>query len=140
MNLKYLEDFFIKFLNPFVSLANYFLRFGLGIAFIIHGLSKFPLPPESLMNYFKFGPFLSSSVAISEVLAGSFLILGGFIKNYLGSLITRLSSCVIIVIMICAFYFAHKDWFINTKLFTSEQIFLLLIGTYFLINGNKKSH
>ena len=37
-----------------------------------------------------------------------------------------------------AFYFAHQDWFINSKLFTSEQIFLFLIGIYFLIVGNKK--
>ena len=139
MSLKFLENFFVKLFNPCVSLVNYFLRFGLGIAFIIHGLRKFPLPPESLMNYFKFGPFLASFVAISEVLAGSLLILGGFLRNYLGSLLTRLSSFVIVVIMICAFYFAHKDWFINSKLFTSEQIFLLLIGIYFLINGNKKN-
>jgi hypothetical protein len=38
--------------------------------------------------------------------------------------------------MIGAFYIAHADWFITTKLFTSEQIFLLAIGLFFAIKGN----
>ncbi len=114
----------------------YLLRFGLGTAFIIHGASKFPLPPENLMKYFGFSDTLASIVAISEVLAGSTLILAVFFKNYFGDIATRFSSFVIVIIMTCAFYFAHQDWFFNTKLFTSEQIFLFLIGTFFFINGN----
>jgi hypothetical protein len=39
--------------------------------------------------------------------------------------------------MINALALAHRDWFITTKLFTSEQIFLLIIALYFLIKGNK---
>ena len=39
--------------------------------------------------------------------------------------------------MICALLLAHQDWLINQKLFMSEQIFLLVIGFYFLIAGNK---
>jgi hypothetical protein len=39
--------------------------------------------------------------------------------------------------MINIFAIAHQDWFINTKLFTSEQIFLFIGGIYFLIKGNK---
>ena len=113
------------------------LRTSLGIAFIIHGLSKFPLPPQKLMEYFGFSSLLASFVAISELMAGFTIIFALFIKNYIGNLLTRFSALVILIIMICAFYFAHKDWFINTKLFTSEQIFLFFIGLYFLINGNK---
>ena len=60
-----------------------------------------------------------------------------FFKNFIGNLLTRSSALTIVVIMICAFYLAHKDWFINEKLFTSEQIFLFVIGIYFLINGNE---
>ena len=78
-----------------------------------------------------------SFVAISEIIAGSLLILAGLIKTFVGNLLTRISAFIIVVIMIFAFYFAHKDWFFNSKLFTSEQIFLLLVGFYFLINGNK---
>tara|TARA_B100000989_G_scaffold298878_1_gene290665 strand:- start:1367 stop:1780 length:414 start_codon:yes stop_codon:yes gene_type:complete len=137
MKLRYLENYLVNFLNKFSTLSQLLLRFGLGIAFIIHGFNKFPLPPESLMTYFDFGPLLSSFIAISEIFSGFFLIIAGFIRNYIGNILTRFSALVIIIIMICAFYIAHKDWFINSKLFTSEQFFLLLVGFYFFINGNK---
>lgn len=137
MRLRYLENHLANFLNKFSTLSQLLLRFGLGIAFIIHGINKFPLPPESLMTYFDFGPLLSSFIAISEIFSGFFLIIAGFIRNYVGNILTRFSALVIIIIMICAFYIAHKDWFINSKLFTSEQFFLLLVGFYFFINGNK---
>ena len=82
-------------------------------------------------------PILSSFVALSEVSSGFLLIVSGFINKKIGNYLTRLSAFIIVVIMICAFYFAHSDWFINSKLFKSEQIFLLLIGIFFLVNGNE---
>ena len=126
-----------NFFGKFHFMSIFFLRVSLGIAFIIHGFSKFPLPPQKLMDYFNFSPFLSSFVAISELLAGIFIILGGFVKSDLGNLITRFSALVIVIVMIFAFSLAHKDWFITKELFTSEQIFLAVIGLYFLINGNQ---
>ena len=116
--------------------SEFILRIFLGIAFIIHGYNKFPLPPATLINYFGFSPHLASFVAISEVLAGNLIIFSGFINSSLGNLLTRISALMIVIIMIFAFYFAHKDWFFNQKLFTSEQIFLFVLGVYFLINGN----
>ena len=116
--------------------SEFLLRIFLGIAFIIHGYNKFPLPPATLIKYFGFSPHLASFVAISEVLAGILIILSRFINSFLGSLLTRISALMIVIIMIFAFYFAHKDWFFNQKLFTSEQIFLFILGVYFLINGN----
>jgi len=126
---KYLSN--VQFLSPWL------IRFGLGIAFSIHGLSKFPLPPEALIKYFGFSPFLASLVALAELGGGLFLIIGGFIKGPVGNLITRVSALTITIIMINALALAHRDWFITTKLFTSEQIFLLIIALYFLIKGNK---
>ncbi|MDC1178385.1 DoxX family membrane protein [Candidatus Pelagibacter sp.] len=126
---KYLSN--LQFLSPWL------IRFGLGIAFSIHGLSKFPLPPEALIKYFGFSPFLASLVALAELGGGLFLIIGGFIKGPVGNLITRVSALTITIIMINALALAHRDWFITTKLFTSEQIFLLIIALYFLIKGNK---
>jgi hypothetical protein len=38
--------------------------------------------------------------------------------------------------MIGALIIAHPDWLITQKLFMSEQIFLLALGTYFAIRGN----
>ena len=126
---KYLSN--VQFLSPWL------IRFGLGIAFSIHGLSKFPLPPEALIKYFGFSPFLASLVALAELGGGLFLIIGGFIKGPVGNLITRVSALTITIIMINALALAHRDWFITTKLFTSEQIFLFIIGLYFLIRGNR---
>ena len=59
------------------------LRIFLGIAFIIHGYNKFPLPPATLIKYFGFSPHLASFVAISEVLAGILIILSRFINSFL---------------------------------------------------------
>lgn len=116
----------------------FFLRTFLGIAFIIHGTDKLPLPPEKLMQYFNFGPLFSSFIVICEIFSGIFLIFAFFIRNWFGNLLTRFTSGIMVTIMICAFYLAHQDWFINTKLFTSEQIFLITIGFFFLINGNSQ--
>ena len=117
-------------------LAPWFLRLGLGVAFIIHGYFKFPLPPAGLVEYFGLSPFLSSVVAISEVGSGVILIISGFIKGPLGNLFTRISALTITIIMINVFAIGHPDWFFTTKLFTSEQIFLFLISLYFFIKGN----
>ena len=126
-----------SFFSNIDSLASLIFRFGIGIAFIIHGMNKFPLPPQGLIEYFSLSPVLASTVAISELLSGLVLIISGFIKNPLGNLLTRLSGLNIIILMISILVLAHKDWFVTTKIFTSEQIFLLIGGIYFLIKGNQ---
>ena len=121
----------------FEALASHLLRFGIGLAFMIHGLNKFPLPPEALIEYFDLSPFLATAVAISELSAGILLIVAGFLKNSYGNILTRVAGLTIVILMINIFAIAHQDWFINTKLFTSSQIFLFIGGIYFLIKGNK---
>ena len=133
---KKIDNEINAFSEGFFIYSEFLLRIFLGIAFIIHGYNKFPLPPATLIKYFGFSPHLASFVAISELLAGILIIFSGFINSFLGNLLTRISALIIVIIMIFAFYFAHKDWFFNQKLFTSEQIFLFILGVYFLINGN----
>ena len=58
-------------------------------------------------------------------------------KNPYGNIITRIAGFIIVILMINIFVIAHPDWFINTKLFTSVQIFLFIGGLYFLIKGNR---
>ncbi len=123
--------------NNFIFITPWLLRIGLGVSFIFHGYGKFPLPPQKLIDYFGFSETLASFVAISELVAGILLIIGGFIRNHLGSLITRFGALLIVIIMLFALGLAHQDWLITPKLFMSEQIFLLLIGLYFLIRANK---
>ena len=135
--MKNLDNKINNILGGLDFLAPWLIRLGLGIAFIIHGYNKFPLPFQGLINYFGFSPALATFVALSEVFAGIIIIVGGLLNNSLGNLITRLGGLMVVVVMIFAFSIAHQEWFITVKLFTSEQIFLFLIGFYFLLKGNK---
>ena len=125
-----------------MPIAPWLLRLGLGISFILHGIGKFPLPPEKMVTWFEsmgymYPELVTSMVALGEVGAGIGIILGGFINNNVGNLITRLSGGAVGIIMIGAIVIAHSDWLITKKLFMSEQIFLFLLGVYFAIKGNK---
>ena len=133
--MRQLDNRINKIFSKVEFLAPWLIRFGLGIAFALHGLGKFPLPPQGLSNFL--GSSLASFVAISELGAGLILIIGGFVKSPLGNLATRFAGGTIVIVMINAFALAHRDWFITSKLFTSEQIFLFLIGLYFLLKGNR---
>ena len=126
-----------SFFDNFEALATLFLRFGIGIAFIIHGYGKFPLPPEGLVDYYDLHPLIASLVAISELSSGIILIISGFMKNPIGNILTRLVGLNIVILMVCIFAVAHQDWFITKRLFTSSQIFLLIGGFFFLIKGNR---
>ena len=128
---------FNNFFSNFEAIGSLLFRLGIGIAFIIYGLGKFPLPPEGLMEYFGLSPFLASLVAISEVTTGVILIIANFIKNPIGQTLTRLAGLNIVILMVCIFLVAHRDWFITKQLFTSVQTFLLIGGLYFLFKGNK---
>ena len=134
--MKSIDNIMNAIMSHFYHLSPWFLRLGLGISFIFHVLGKFPLPPQKLIHYFGFSPELASFVAISELGAGILLILGGFLKDHVGNLVTRFSAGVIVIVMTFAFILAHSDWFITPKLFMSEQIFLMIIGLYFFIKGN----
>ena len=135
MNKLFLN--FNNFFSNFEALGSLFLRLGVGIAFILYGLGKFPLPPEGLTEYFNLSPFIASLVAISELSTGIILIISHFLKNSIGHTLTRLAGLNIVVLMICIFVVAHRDWFITRELFTNIQIFLLIGGFYFLVKGNK---
>ena len=134
--MKSIDNILNAIMSHFYHLAPWLLRLGLGISFLFHGLGKFPLPPQKLIDYFGFSPELASFVAISELGAGILLILGGFLKGHVGNLVTRFAAGVIVIVMTFAFILAHSDWFITPKLFMSEQIFLMIIGLYFFIKGN----
>ena len=67
-----------NFFSNIDALATLIFRFGIGIAFIIHGLGKFPLPPQGLIEYFDLSPSLASLVALSELSAGILLSLTGW--------------------------------------------------------------
>ena len=119
----------------------WFLRLGLGVAFFLHGFEKFPLPPENMTKWFTklgfaFPELTTSAVAVGEVGAGLGIVLGGLVKGHVGNIITKVSGGAVVVIMSGAFIIAHSDWFFTSRLFMSEQIFLFILGSFFLIRGN----
>ena len=126
-----------SFFDNFEAVATLLLRLVVGIAFIIHGYGKFPLPPEGLVDYYDLHPLIASLVAISELSSGIILIISGFLKNPFGNFLTRIVGLNIVILMVCIFAVAHQDWFITKRLFTSSQIFLLIGGLFFLIKGNR---
>ena len=126
--------------KPFMNFSPWLLRLALGTSFILHGLGKFPMPADGMVKLFEskgilFPELTASLVALGEVGAGAAVIIGGFI-GATGHLVTRLGGGAVAVIMIGALLIAHSDWLITQKLFMSEQIFLLALGTYFAIRGN----
>ena len=126
--------------KPFMNLSPWILRLSLGTSFILHGLGKFPMPADGMVKLFEskgilFPELTASLVALGEVGAGAAVIIGGFL-GATGHLVTRLGGGAVAVIMIGALLIAHPDWLITQKLFMSEQIFLLALGTYFAIRGN----
>jgi len=117
------------------------LRLGLGVAFFLHGFEKFPLPPENMTKWFTklgfaFPELTTSAVAVGEVGAGLGIVMGGLVKGHVGNIITKVSGGAVVVIMSGAFIIAHSDWFFTSRLFMSEQIFLFILGSFFLIRGN----
>ena len=139
--MKNLDNILESIAKPLMPITPWLLRLGLGTSFILHGIGKFPLPPERMVTWFEsmgymYPEVVTSMVAVGEVAAGVGIIIGGLVSNNIGTLITRLSGGAVVVIMIGAILIAHSDWLITKKLFMSEQIFLLILGLYFAIKGN----
>ena len=135
-----MKNFFKRFNNFFLNfeaIASLFFRLTVGIAFILYGTGKLPLPPEGLITNYGLSPFIASLVAISEISSGIVLIIANFLKNSIGHTLTRLVGLNIVILMFGILLVAHKDWFVTKQLFMGVQIFLLVGGFYFLIKGNK---
>jgi uncharacterized membrane protein YphA (DoxX/SURF4 family) len=146
--MKKLNDILEKIAFPLKPYGNYLLRIGLGISFFLHGYGKIPIQ-ESFVNWLssKGIPFAETTahlIAWGEMISGVGILLGGLIgtrASITGNLVTRLSGGAVMIIMIGALLIAHSNWGIffgerGSLLFASEQLFLLLVGTYFAIKGN----
>ena len=141
-----------NFLNKATSPLDYFVKllvqFCLGISFFLHGYGKIPISQGFIDFLSSKGVPLSNIsayiVAWAEILSGLGLIIGGILSlrsSTLGNLITRFSALTIVIIMINALFIGHSHWsiFIGERgavLFASEQLFLLVLGLFFLIKGS----
>ena len=137
---------------PLLNIVPWLPRLALGIAFFFHGYGKLPAPfmmdeQHRMVTWFEsiFIPMPElwvNLVILGEMAAGIGIVLGGVVglfASQLGHLLTRLSGLLVVIIMTCALYIAHADWFtsLSTKFVTSEQMFLLVLGIFFAIRGNK---
>ena len=135
--------------RPIYGVAEWLLRIGLGISFFLHGYGKMPIGDGFIGWLASKGVpaagAIAHMVAWGEMLAGIGIIVGGLIASraeQAGHLITRLSGGAVLFIMIWAMIIAHSNWGIffgerGSVLFASEQLFLILVGSYFAIKGNK---
>ena len=143
-----LNDLLEKLARPLKDYSTCLLRIGLGVSFFLHGFGKIPIQKGFIdwlaSKGIPFAELTAYLVAWGEILAGIGILIGGLIglsKPVVGNIITRLSGGAVMVIMIGALLLAHSNWGIffgerGSILFASEQLFLLLLGTYFAIRGN----
>ena len=85
-----MNNFLESLAKPFLPITPWLLRLGLGTSFILHGLGKFPLPPEKMVRSFEkmgymYPEIVTSMVAIGEVVAGAGIIIGGLIISNTGT-------------------------------------------------------
>ena len=135
--------------EPFLLIGDFIVRIGLGVSFFLHGYGKLPISQGFIDFLASKGVPLSEMfaylVAWGEILAGIGIILGGLLIKrdpIMANLITKLSGLTIVIIMINALLIAHSHWSIfigerGSVLFSSEQLFLLLLGFFFFIKGNR---
>ena len=122
-----------KFFDNFEFLGPVVLKSLLGIAFILYGSQKFPLPADGLLSM-GFTPGMATIVPLIEVGSGLGILGSIFIKGVSKRLLTRISALVIFCFMIAAIFIAHQDWLVNAKLFKSVQIFLLGVSFYLIVS------
>ena len=53
-NMKNLDNILESIAKPLIPITPWLLRLGLGTSFILHGIGKFPLPPEKMVTWFEY--------------------------------------------------------------------------------------
>lgn len=123
--------------------AHWILRVALASVFVYHGVDKFI---GAGIAGFAQGMGLPENiallVAVGELGAGTFILLGGLIPERSGGTITRLGAVGMIVILLGAIFMAHwGQWhFMPTATHPAGgmefQVTLAFLSAYMLIKGN----
>lgn len=132
----------MKLLNEITPYAHWLLRGSIASVFIYHGALK-------LMNLEGFAQMLPISytqtvlVALAEFVGGSLVIFGGFSKNQLSDLATRIGAAFQIPVLLGAIALVHWGrWnFVPAENFPMGgmefQVTLILVALYLVLTGNK---
>lgn len=123
--------------------AHWVLRAALASVFLFHGVDKFLGGGiAGFAQAMDLPTIIALFVALGEIGAGIFILLGGAITGLLGSTITRFGALGMIVILLGAVFMAHwGQWhFMATPTHPMGdmqfQITLALMSVYMLIKGN----
>ena len=132
----------MKLLNDITPYAHWLLRGSIASVFIYHGALK-------LMNLEGFAQMLPISynqtvlVALAEFVGGILVIFGGFSKNQLSDLATRIGAAFQIPVLLGAIALVHWGrWnFVPAENFPMGgmefQVTLILVALYLVLTGNK---
>lgn len=132
----------MKLLNDMAPHAHWLLRGSIASVFIYHGALK-------LINLEGFAAMLPIShtetvlVALAEFVGGILVLLGGFSKNQLSDIATRIGAAFQIPVLLGAIAMVHWGrWnFIPAENFPMGgmefQVTLLLVALYLVLTGNR---
>ena len=67
--IKKIDNEINTFSEGWFIYSEFLLRIFLGVAFIMHGYNKFPLPPTTLIKYFGFDEFLKEFREENDIFA-----------------------------------------------------------------------
>ena len=123
--------------------AHWLLRAALASVFLFHGIDKFlGSGVAGFAQAMDLPVMIAFLVALGEVGAGIFILLGGIIAGLTGAAITRLGAVGMIVILLGAILMAHwGQWhFMATPTHPMGgmqfQVTLAMMSAYMLIKGN----
>lgn len=121
--------------------SNWLLRFPLIIVFIQQGFSKLPID-QAAADIYSLPLIVWVLAAWGEIFSGLGLLFGGILNrsnlfSWLGDLVTRVSSLIIVIIMIGVINTTEPDNIIDIFLYDQFHVMLLLGGLFFLLRGNR---
>jgi putative oxidoreductase len=123
--------------------AHWLLRTALASVFVFHGVDKFlGTGVAGFAQAMNLPLAIALLVALGEIGAGIFLLLGGVIAGQTGAVITRLGAAGMVVILLGAVFMAHwGQWhFMATPTHPMGgmqfQVTMAMMTVYLMIKGN----
>jgi len=117
--------------------AHWFLRVALASVFLFHGVWKFPHLTQ-VAEMMQMPLILVLLLALAETFGAVFVLLGGFMKDWM----TRIGALLLVPVMVGAIFMVHwGQWsFVASETHPMGgmefQVTLLFILLYLLIKGN----
>ncbi len=131
----------MKILDQLAPYAHWFIRLTIPSVFVYHGVLKFT-NLEAFSQMLQLSYSVVVLVALAEIVGGALVLLGGFGRDRMSDLMTRVGALLCIPILIGAILLFHWGrWnFVPAENFPMGgmefQVTLLLICIYLLLKGN----